>query len=350
MQEPVMIKKIREYLKKPLVTGIAGLILGLIIGLPILGWLIWPVQWYDAAPYHMRQDLQQDFLCMAVDSYAANSTNPVAQQMAILRYQEMGDKGSIVLSALLANPGLCQTTTLAAIQTYSTLVTGSGITSPVTTLQPTTSAGTTKTTEGGSVALLIILCVVTIAVGAALFYVFVLRNKKMSQGTKPTVRSEIQTPPAAPRGKSEEAAQDKPVSQFMTTYALGDDLYDDSFSIDAPTGEFLGECGVGISETIGVGDPKKVTGFEIWLFDKNDVQTVTKILMSQHAYNDPVIRQRMMSKGELILVEPGQKILLETATLQLEAKVIDASYGQGALPKGSFFDRMTLELDVWSKA
>ncbi len=344
-----MIKKFRDYLKKPLIAAISGLVIGLIIGLPILGWLLWPVQWYDAAPYHMRQDLQQDFLCMAVDSFAANSTNPVAQQMAIKRYQEMGDKGSSVLSALLANPGLCQTTTLAAIQTYSTLVSG-GIASPVVTLQPTTSGGTAKTTGGGSVGLLIILCVVTIAVGAALFYVFVLRNKKMTQGTKPTIRSEVQTPPSIPRGKSEESAQDKPVSQFMTTYALGDDLYDDSFSIDAPTGEFLGECGVGISETIGVGDPKKVTGFEIWLFDKNDVQTVTKILMSQHAYNDPAIRQRMMSKGELILVEPGQKILLETATLQLEAKVIDASYGQGALPKGSFFDRLTLELDVWSKA
>jgi hypothetical protein len=44
-----------------------------------------------------------------------------------------------------------------------------------------------------------------------------------------------------------------------------------------------GECGVGISETIGVGDPKKVTAFEVWLFDKNDIQTVTKVLMSAHA-------------------------------------------------------------------
>jgi len=149
---------------------------------------------------------------------------------------------------------------------------------------------------------------------------------------------------------SEQAASgDQPISQFMTTYVLGDDLYDDSFSIDSPTGEFLGECGVGISETIGVGDPKKVTAFEIWLFDKNDIQTVTKILLSKHAYQDNNIKQRLMSKGELILVEPGQQILLETATLQLEAKIQDASYGQGALPDGSFFDRLTLELNVWQK-
>jgi hypothetical protein len=56
-----------------------------------------------------------------------------------------------------------------------------------------------------------------------------------------------------------------------------------------------------------------------------------------------------MSKGELILIEPGQKVLLETASLQLEVKVIDANYGQGGLPSGSYFDRLTLELDVWPK-
>ena len=98
------------------------------------------------------------------------------------------------------------------------------------------------------------------------------------------------------------------MAQFMATYKLGDDLFDNSFSIDSPAGEFLGECGVGISETIGVGDPKKVTAFEVWLFDKNDIQTVTKVLMSSHAFNDDATRQRLAAKGEPILVEPGTEI------------------------------------------
>jgi hypothetical protein len=145
-------------------------------------------------------------------------------------------------------------------------------------------------------------------------------------------------------------SQEPPVAQFMTTYMAGDDLYDDSFSIDSPSGEFLGECGVGISETIGVGDPKKVTAFEVWLFDKNDIQTVTKVLMSEHAFNDATIHQKLESKGEPVLTEPGKRILLETATLQLEARVVDMNYGQGALPPCSFFDRLTLELAVWPKS
>jgi len=106
---------------------------------------------------------------------------------------------------------------------------------------------------------------------------------------------------------------------------------------------------VGISDTVGVGDPKKVTAFEVWLFDKNDIQTVTKVLMSEYAFKDPTILQRLASKGEPLMIEPGKQIILETATLQLEARIVDMNYGNGALPANSFFDRLTLELAVWPK-
>jgi hypothetical protein len=129
----------------------------------------------------------------------------------------------------------------------------------------------------------------------------------------------------------------------------GDDLFDDSFSIDSPAGEFLGECGVGIADTIGVGDPKRVSAFEIWLFDKNDIQTVTKVVMSSHIYADEANRQRLAAKGEPVFAEPGNQVVLETATLQLVARVVDMAYGQAALPANSFFERITLELVVWPK-
>ncbi|HTO99826.1 MAG TPA: hypothetical protein VMJ64_00505, partial [Anaerolineales bacterium] len=141
-----------------------------------------------------------------------------------------------------------------------------------------------------------------------------------------------------------------PITQNMTTYVLGDDLYDESFSIDTPAGDFLGEYGVGVSETIGIGDPKKVTALEIWLFDKNDIKTATKVLMSSHAFADPTIRGRLEAKGELIQVEPQKQISLETETLQLIATVVDLQYGDGAMPEKSYFERATLELAVWRKA
>ena len=135
----------------------------------------------------------------------------------------------------------------------------------------------------------------------------------------------------------------------MTTYVLGDDLYDESFSIDTQAGEFMGEYGVGVSEAIGVGEPKKVTALEIWLFDKNDIKTATKVLMSQHAFNDPGIRSRLEPKGELVIVTPQAQILLETATLQLLATVVGLEYGRGPLPDNSYFERITLELAICPK-
>jgi hypothetical protein len=141
---------------------------------------------------------------------------------------------------------------------------------------------------------------------------------------------------------------EEPLVQFMTTYLKGDDLYDDSFSIDSPSGEFLGECGVGISETIGSAEGgKNITAFEVWLFDKNDIRTITKVLMSDHAYNDDAIRAKLAPKGEAVLVKAGDRISLDTASLRVQARVVDLSYNPEATPPNSVFDRITLELAAW---
>ena len=137
--------------------------------------------------------------------------------------------------------------------------------------------------------------------------------------------------------------------QFVASYKIGDDLFDDSFSVDSPSGEFLGECGVGISETVGIGDPKKVTAFEVWLFDKNDIQTVTKVLMSAHSFLDEDLRQRLAAKGVPVRSEAGTESVLETETLRLVARVVDMAYGEGPLPDSSFFEHLVLELAVWLK-
>lgn len=387
-------EKILEWLKKPLYAGLAGFLAGLIVGLPLLGWLIWPVQWTDAAPQHLRSDLQVDYLRMIIDSYGRNGD----ENLVIKRWQDLGVAAKPALEALSANPG---TTEPKEIEKLALLVQapvpaikpetkpqaqaqkGKGD-APTTqankpetqteaTLLPGAAVETPEKTSGSKTNLTLLLgimCVLTLGVGGLLVFLLLRRKKAAMEGEEEVddtaegysgqdmeyVQEEsaggaVAASTAAPAKKRVSAdSEEPPVVQFMTTYMLGDDLYDDSFSIDAPTGEFLGECGVGISETIGVGDPKKVTAFEVWLFDKNDIQTVTKVLMSNHAFNDPNIRQRLLAKGEPQLVEPGKRILLETASLQMEARIVDASYGGGAMPNNSYFDRLTLELAVWPKA
>lgn len=362
--------KIKELLNRPLYTAIGGLVVGILIGWLAIGWWLWPIEWTDADASKLRADLKAQYLCMVVDSYKVNRNASLAEaridamgvnlQTSPYLFDTLQSGGCSYLPAdadilELKSALLAGTSGTGVTLTQEAPVAGN--TTPVSLLPTATTA--TKTTPKTSTILISVLCVVFLLIGGALVYIFFIRNRKKG---KPISAGDMdeeymedegsyanQTMPTKTVPASAAGAGAGPAAHFMTTYVIGDDLYDDSFSIDAQSGEFLGECGVGISDTIGVGDPKKVTAFEVWLFDKNDIQTVTKVLMSSHAMNDPAIRQRLASKGEPLLVEAGQQVLLETATLQLEARVIELVYGQGALPAGSFFERMTLEIAVWPK-
>jgi hypothetical protein len=141
-----------------------------------------------------------------------------------------------------------------------------------------------------------------------------------------------------------------PLGHFITTYRLGEDAYDESFSVETPMGEFLGECGVGVSEILGVGEPDKVTAFEVWLFDKTDIRTVTKVLLSEYAYHDEALRAKLAPKGEPVLAALGEPFLLETTGLQVQVEVTELEYGEGNLPPQSFFEKLTVELVASTKS
>jgi hypothetical protein len=341
---------IREQLKNPVVTGVVGLVVGAILGLVVLGWWLFPVKYVGAGPKDLRPDAKAEYMRMAIESYGL--TRDAAQAKA--RYDALGTDASQALQTVANQPGAPN---IQLIQAFASAVAVGGPAPAAATSAPGETPSATQPAAptaqpsggGGLGSLLPILCLIVLLVVAAVIVFFIMRNR----GTTPGAGS-IPTTPAPRAAEFTEypagGTSEPPMAQFMATYKLGDDLFDDSFSIDSPAGEFLGECGVGISETIGVGDPKKVTAFEVWLFDKNDIQTVTKVLMSAHAFNDDATRQRLAAKGEPILVEPGTESVLETQTLQLVARVVDLGYGDGALPEESFFDRFTLELAVWPKA
>ncbi len=341
---------IREQLDKPWVTAAVGFVVGVIIGLVLLGWWLFPVKWIDATPAMLRADLRQDYLRMAIDSYSKNPDT----KLALTRWEDLGDEAPAVLEEIQVDPGSLKPEEILAFQAVVVTVASAPPTSVTLSPTETVAAPVSSTTDGtqkpNTVVIFGVLCVLTLGIGGSLAYIFLVRNRQHGYAAVTASPAPGNTGKAISRPEYAKVDQDAPVAQFMTTYMAGDDLYDDSFSIDSASGEFLGECGVGISDTIGVGDPKKVTAFEVWLFDKNDIQTVTKVLMSAHAFNDPTIRQKLESKGEPVNTEAGKRILLETATLQLEARVVDMNYGQGALPTNSFFERLTLELAVWPKA
>jgi hypothetical protein len=327
---------LKNILKNTVVAIVVGAVLGLIIGL-VIGWGIWPVQWYDGTPEVLRQDLQEDYLRMTIDSYSRNN-NP---GLALERWNNLGAAKDKVYSAVQANPGYLNP---AEVQQFGAVI-QSTTGAPIQPVNPGETGETPGTTFPWLYASLAVLIVVA---GVGGFFLYRLLRKNTGPMTAVMQGAEISRQVEKTDFQSLGIAP--PITQTMTTYVLGDDLYDESFSIDTGGGEFLGEYGVGVSETIGVGEPKKVAALEIWLFDKNDIKTATKVLMSEHAYNDPNIRARLEPKGELVVVKPQEQIMLETATLQLLATVVDMEYGTGAMPAKSYFERITLELAVWPRS
>jgi len=322
------------YLKKLPLLAIGLFVVGIFLGV-LIGWST--ATFKDATPAYLRADLQEDYLRMAIDSFRVNQN----QNLAVERWKSLGPGAQVAFEKIQLDP---RGQDPAVINAYGQVITS--------VLQqeaahPTPSEGggpsifRTVITIGGILALMAIIIAVVI------FLRQLLGRRGSGEPTPVMQASEINK--NTEKTNYESLGLAPPITQTMTTYVLGDDLYDESFSIDTQGGEFLGEYGVGISEAIGVGEPKKVTALEIWLFDKNDIKTATKVLMSDHAYNDPEIRSRLEPKGELILVEPQGQVLLETATLQLLATVVDLEYGHGAMPQNSYFERITLELAIWPR-
>jgi len=331
-----------------IVAVIAGIALGV-----LYAWVIQPVKLVDADISQLREDLRVDYLRMVIDSYAANSD----AEVAIERYESLGENKEITLSSVGESPGEVGASDL---QRFQALV---AVESPsdappkeITEADEATASAepTTASAEPTTASRYILpVCLGTLALGAMLGVALILRRR--IEARENDFESDF-TPDVMDTGQDigheaeMEIPSDEPLATFRTTYTIGDDLYDDSFSVESPaSGDFLGECGVGIAEAIGVGDPKKVSAFEIWLFDKNDIQTVTKIIMSKYTFSDEETRSQLAAKGDPVMAEGGEVVELETASLRVEARIVDMSYGEGALPKDSFFDRMTIELKAIAK-
>ena len=337
------------------VAAIAGIALGL-----LYAWVIQPVVLVDADISQLREDLQVDYLRMVIDSYSVNSDS----ELAIQRYDSIGENREEILSYVGENPGEVSPSELQKFQALVAVESPSGVLIVVTTeteegpasTEPTSvSVEPTPATSEPTTASRYILpvCLGTLGLGALLGVALVLKRRVESKEndfeTDYTPDFEDEAHDVGFEAEME-IPSDEPLATFRTTYTIGDDLYDDSFSVESPaSGDFLGECGVGIAEAIGVGDPKKVSAFEVWLFDKNDIQTVTKIIMSNYTFNDEETRNQLAAKGDPVAAEGGEVVELETASLRVEARIVDISYGEGALPKESFFERMTIELKAIAK-
>src|SRR3990172_12397123 len=81
--------------------ALAALAIGLVIGLVVLGWWLFPVQWTDASPEDMLMDYQVDYLRAAIDSFALTFDSNASLQ----RYEDLGEDGPAPPAPPRGDPG-----------------------------------------------------------------------------------------------------------------------------------------------------------------------------------------------------------------------------------------------------
>lgn len=340
---------LRSLVRRPGFLNGVMFLLGAVFGLVVLGWIVWPVQYIDTTPDMLRSDIQLDYLRMAVDSYGVNGDDTLARS----RYEALGEN-NLELLAQLHNDGLTDPERLKLFEILIANLYVPGAETPP-------PAATPEPSGVGFQDALSVLAILGVLIGGAIAFVLVLnirRQRNTAQRSRETETGsqelsleaeEVLTDTAAAEAEHGDDGGKEPLEQFVTTYVLGDDLYEDSFTINSPGGDFLGECGVGISEPIGVGDPKKVTAFEVWLFDRKPSRTSTTVLMSEYAQGKEDVYSVLVPRGQPVMAVPGADFWMETPGLQLRVMIRELIYGTGPLPQNSYFDRLTLQLEVWAR-
>ncbi len=329
--------------KNPIFVGVVAFIVGWAIGLFIFGWGISPVQYEGATPYDLSASSQEQIVVMTAELYSLNHDVNMAND-ALNSWK--GDEVACRMAANEADPLKAQKLTDAA-----TAVNGQGCNAVAETstdapaVDPEEEGGSSRTT-------LFLLLLLLVLIGLAMLFLNRRRKDILDGGRSDLPDTVFGTKPKdGPEGGDDDASFDAvPIAKFQTTYNHGHESFDDSFSIEKADGSFLGECGVSIAESIGSDSPKSVAAIEVWLFDKNDIRTITRVAMSEHAFYDEAMKAKLAPKGEPSLAKENEIVVLETAALIINVELKGLQYGESdALPPQSYFERVTFELSAWAK-
>lgn len=334
--------------RRSLVIGlVVGLILGLLLGM-LLFWGLFPVKWTDAHSYDLAPESRAEFVGLVAESYQLN--RDPAEASAYLASWTAEEKQQAVADAIAMYEQQGQPDKVQAVEDLA-LVLGISLEATPTPEEPPGILERVRIPCLVFFGVLLVLVLGWIGLRVALKQRRAASSPAPTPAVTPAVAPVGAVPPPAAPAEDWAGAGQPPLGHFFTTYQLGEDAYDESFSIETPMNQFLGECGVGISETIGEGDPDKVTAFEVWLFDKSDIRTVTKVVMSDYAFHDEELRAGLASKGEAVLAQPGVPFTLETSGLLVRVDITDLVYGEADdMPPRSFFSKLTVELVALPKS
>lgn len=354
----------------------AMFVLGWAVGLFIFGWGLTPVRFVDGGPQHLSDADLKNYVAALADAYSSDG-NVTRVQGALCNWDQAENEAGASVTAITqladreADPAYQSRLRLVAsvlqMNGGCAAFNSASVATPAPPAGEETGRSPLVTICGG----LLLLALAGVAV------VYFLRQRQAASATPngptsdspPTGRIPELTPveepesaplpgfrrrpaaapPPEPEAEPETEIEIIPLAGFETTYVRGDDSYDKSFIIENANGDFLGECGVSVSEALASEGVRNITAFEIWLFDKNDTHTVTKVVMSEHAYYDEATRAKLATRGEPTLAAVGETIALETAALIINAEIKEIVYNPLHGPSHSIFERFTVHLAAWVK-
>jgi hypothetical protein len=356
-----------------------GLLVGLIVGvlLGIVGTVIYinqnpPVYQGGAYPNEMTTAYQKHYLAMVIDSYIVNQEPQVAQERLKSfetrdKIQTLGERSASYVAAGRASEAqlindlavsLKQTegwdnATIEDVvreltvryQSEPARAQGVGTLSAALLdgLVPYQPEGETPPAEQpaapqpgpaseASPWFIYLLCCLFLLVLIVLAVLLLGRRQISKAPPKPAVEWEGEGP--------------APLKAWSGTYTLGDDLYDEFFTIETEDDDFLGECGMAIMDSVSGTSPKQVMTFDVGLFDKTDITTRSQIIMSEFAYNDETLRGKVEAnpQAEALLAEPGKEFSFESTAMRVEGKIEEMEYGEG---ENKYFAKLKVGLNLF---
>jgi len=321
---------------------VIAFVLGVFLGLVVLGWWLWPVRWTNADPADLKPSERETYVQLIADSYAVTGNSDVA--LARLRALKGPGEDDADLSAMLDALAKARIDAGRGDEAMRLRGLSSAVILPppptpkATPAQPTVSGGSQALRIFGIVFFLLLLGVGVVLLLTQLQKREAARRRRPLPAEEPFVRAaEMEREGIAP------PLQESTLLHFETTYNLGDEGYDTHYVIESSTGEFLGECGVSALEEVGIGEPGRVPALEVWLFDKEDTVTETKVLMSERAFGDEMLRDKLENRGAFIQAEQGQVVTLETANLRLDATITELEYESAS---NYVFAKLTARLEI----
>lgn len=363
-----------------------GILAGVLVGL-FLGWFVWPVSYTDAYPSELREEDKLEYLRLVAHEFQRTQDVEALQkrlstfdrtdlvplfQQALEKSDRPGDREALTFTLTYIQQGMAHQGNREA---------------------PSRETGDAARSTGGG-GLGRVLSIFLISVGVLFLAIAGYRALGLVRGKSPApprpvgpdwdrgremapqtdvlepdieeapvstasaampphLEREDITPTAeatSPRTGQAPAPSLRLVQVFSPAFVVqtvGEEGYDEAFTIYGEGEENLGECGVGEVETLH-GQPGQPIVMELWLFDKEDPETYQAYILTPWAHRQPDIRQKYEDQGPVFVGQHGGIIRLNARALYLEAEIKDVAFAQTG-EGDEVFSKLALEVKVYRR-